>query len=383
MIKMIEEEKAHQFLMGLNEERYSHIKSQILALEPFPSLGRIFNMILQEEHHRKVMCDRDDRGEPTAAFDVLNTEKPQKAMVEQGSCRHCGRYVYNESTCAMRLSVSHRAGGRETKDRVVVMVDEVEELAVGRAEEQHAKLSMLLLQTRLLMCLQAEAMMRKVREFCLVLLLSKYKAYLVETSKPGYEKLSGNDIWIIDFEASRHMTGNLNALANLENVDAIPIELPDGMLRLVKIHKTVNLGSRITMSKVLYGPNFHCNLISVAQLIRELKCIAMFADELCVIQDSTSRSLIGVGELRGGVYCFNQIAIVKVQAHVVDSCNLWHNRLWHPSNAILSLLPKYLGANIHCNTDSNPCDVCFCAKQIHSTFNVSESNLGLFDERKR
>ena len=38
VIKMITEEKAHQFLMGLNNEPYSQIRSQILALKPFHSL---------------------------------------------------------------------------------------------------------------------------------------------------------------------------------------------------------------------------------------------------------------------------------------------------------------------------------------------------------
>jgi len=54
---MIEEEKAHQFLMGLNDELYSQIRGQILALEPFPSLDKIINMILQEENHRKIIRD--------------------------------------------------------------------------------------------------------------------------------------------------------------------------------------------------------------------------------------------------------------------------------------------------------------------------------------
>jgi len=54
MVTTIEDEKAHQFLMGLNDEPYSH-RSQILVLEPLPSIDRMFNMVSQEENHRKVM----------------------------------------------------------------------------------------------------------------------------------------------------------------------------------------------------------------------------------------------------------------------------------------------------------------------------------------
>jgi len=37
---------------------------------------------------------------------------------------------------------------------------------------------------------------------------------LIEMSKSGYEKLSGNEKWILDSGASRHRTGNLKALTN-------------------------------------------------------------------------------------------------------------------------------------------------------------------------
>ena len=45
IVAIYDEDKARQFLMGLNDEMYSAIRSQILELDPFPSLNRIFNMI--------------------------------------------------------------------------------------------------------------------------------------------------------------------------------------------------------------------------------------------------------------------------------------------------------------------------------------------------
>ena len=42
LIKMVEEEKAHQFLIGSNDEVYANIRGQILASEPLPSLDKIF-----------------------------------------------------------------------------------------------------------------------------------------------------------------------------------------------------------------------------------------------------------------------------------------------------------------------------------------------------
>ena len=43
--RLMDEERTHQFLMGLNDEKYSAIRGQILAMEPLPSLERIFNIV--------------------------------------------------------------------------------------------------------------------------------------------------------------------------------------------------------------------------------------------------------------------------------------------------------------------------------------------------
>jgi len=55
IMAMYEEDKAHQFLMGLNDDSYSTIRSQIFALDPLPPLDKIFNLTQQEENHRRVM----------------------------------------------------------------------------------------------------------------------------------------------------------------------------------------------------------------------------------------------------------------------------------------------------------------------------------------
>ena len=46
------DDKAHQFLMGLDDDSFSTIRSQILALDFLPPLEKIFNLVQQEENHR-------------------------------------------------------------------------------------------------------------------------------------------------------------------------------------------------------------------------------------------------------------------------------------------------------------------------------------------
>ena len=54
VIKMMNEENTHQFLMRLNDETLSTTHSQVLAFDPLPSIDIIFNMVTEEENHKKV-----------------------------------------------------------------------------------------------------------------------------------------------------------------------------------------------------------------------------------------------------------------------------------------------------------------------------------------
>jgi len=65
---MYEEDKSPRFLIGLKDDSYLGIQSQILALEPMPSLAKLFNTVMQEEHYKKMMVGWDDHSETVMAF---------------------------------------------------------------------------------------------------------------------------------------------------------------------------------------------------------------------------------------------------------------------------------------------------------------------------
>lgn len=70
IMKMLDEDKAHQFLMGLDDDLYSTVLSQILATDPLPSLDWMFNMVQQEESHKKMMCQYNINLEQVVTFVV-------------------------------------------------------------------------------------------------------------------------------------------------------------------------------------------------------------------------------------------------------------------------------------------------------------------------
>jgi len=53
--------------MGLDDDLYSNVRSQILALDPLPSLNRIFSIVQQEKNQKWVMRERDHKTKAAAS----------------------------------------------------------------------------------------------------------------------------------------------------------------------------------------------------------------------------------------------------------------------------------------------------------------------------
>ena len=137
---MFEADKSYQFLLGLNDDLYSQIRSQVLATKSLSS-EKIFNTVTQEEQHKKLMVMCDDRTESIAAFTV-NHSSITHAIGGKVMCRHCGRLGHEESVCYQIIGypsswVSRgRARGREALEAVKVL----ETKAEGETKKLHTRL---------------------------------------------------------------------------------------------------------------------------------------------------------------------------------------------------------------------------------------------------
>ncbi|XP_026387812.1 uncharacterized protein LOC113282888 [Papaver somniferum] len=185
------------------------------------------------------------------------------------------------------------------------------------------------------------------------------------------EKLSGK--WILDTGASRHMTGSKEFLFKTHKIGFSSVKLPNGTYSHAPCEGTVVFENNMKLYLFLFLPDLRGNLISLACLIKDLKCIVTLTDKLCVIQDRTTRTVIGVGEERDGVYIFHSGTLItanRVSAEE-DYC-LWHRRLGHASNKVISLLPCTNKVDCQKFLDE-PCDICFKAKQTRTSFPFSET----------
>nr|GMD63195.1 Retrovirus-related Pol polyprotein from transposon RE2 [Ipomoea batatas] len=326
-----ENNKLHQFLMGLCIEYYAQVRTNILSKDPLPSLDRAYQMVLQEEtiHSAKVS---EDKSPEVMSFAVKTGsgrghgrfDKPDKSHL---SCTHCKKSGHDVSQCFeihgypewYENRGNNARGGRSGRGR-----------GVPRANP---------------------TLTNKFTDKCGVssshlFSADQWKALtgLISGTKVSDDQLNGKfdtRLWIIDTGASRHVTGDSTRMTNAKDIFHCPVGLPNGKTVVATQEGSVRLTDKITFNHVLYVPSLSCNLISVSQLNDDMQSSVHFNSYMCAIQDQ-SREMIGAGVRRDGLYYFKGTDSVQhlTVNGVTTWVDLWHQRMGHPSEKVMKLLPS-------------------------------------------
>lgn len=81
------------------------------------------------------------------------------------------------------------------------------------------------------------------------------------------DKMTGEcdtNAWIIDTGASTHMTGNLNHMCEVHDIQSCPVGLPNGQHTAAIKEGSVVFDGGLKITNGLYVPKLNCNLISVS-----------------------------------------------------------------------------------------------------------------------
>jgi hypothetical protein len=82
-----------QFLMGLNES-FSHIRGQILLMDPLPSINKVFSLVVQEESQRQIFIRSINPNPASLITKSVPTQQNrfprQMIRKEKPVCTHCG-----------------------------------------------------------------------------------------------------------------------------------------------------------------------------------------------------------------------------------------------------------------------------------------------------
>ena len=110
----------------------------------------------------------------------------------------------------------------------------------------------------------------------------------------------------MDIGATNHISKTLPIL-NKTNMKHTFVELPNGEKTKIDSIGSVKMSNSITLTDVLYVPDFKFNLLSISQLTQSLGCNVTFYPDYCVVQDLTQRRrLVRAGRVM--VYIISQQA---------------------------------------------------------------------------
>ncbi|XP_074315656.1 uncharacterized protein LOC141651862 [Silene latifolia] len=337
-IKRLDNERLHQFFIGLDSTLYGTLRNQQFQLDPLPTLNRGNHAAVQVERLLGPASVQPNTPDIVAfaAPGVLRTPTDWKAIHEKEKLErrklfrtHCTVHSHDITSCFIKQNKFPDWWG--SRPRTLAELHSGKEVGQGAGGSGSARAHMV----------TAGA-------------ASSPSTHSI-SSLDRLSSMSHN--WIIDTGACNHVTGDLTIFTEQITIPPRPVGLLNGQRVMASIMGTVHIDNTIVLRGVLFVPSLTCSLISVSQLTLDNDYVLQFAKDSCSIQDRSSRTMIRVGELRDGLYFLrsdNKFSTVH-QVGMVGTFGLWHLKLGHPATKVVKLVP--LARNISLNK-SLVCDVC-------------------------
>jgi transposase InsO family protein len=210
-------------------------------------------------------------------------------------------------------------------------------------------------------------------------------------SASNLQHTQGSETWLTDSGASDHISAssqNLHPQApylgqdqvSVGNGQQVPIQSIGNSQLHTKFHK-------FQLRNVLHVPRIASNLLSVHKLCLHNNCSCSFDANKLLIQDLPTGRVLYKGLSRNGVYpihssnlftsAFNKTACAaSAYSFSAPIWQLWHSRLGHPSNKILSSIFPSLQCNPSLSESvKTHCTHCLAGKMHQLPFPVSNKTV--------
>ncbi|XP_072077788.1 uncharacterized protein [Arachis hypogaea] len=115
--KRREEEKVHQFLMGLEDVSYGTVRSNILATDPLPSLNRVYATLVQEERMKMISRTKEDKGSLMGLAVHTGYKHKSRNEIKPLVCSHCGRTGHEIKGCFQLIGYPEWWGDRSRDEK--------------------------------------------------------------------------------------------------------------------------------------------------------------------------------------------------------------------------------------------------------------------------
>jgi len=285
---LLQKDRVYVFLDGL-DDRLDKIRSDVLQLQPFPTVEQAYAYVRREDTRQSVMLTTN--GGPTASVMAIRggeTSPPlhmtkgqtwyaaprggkpnflkAKGQTEGGGhcCSHCGNIKHTRETCfklhgypewwnelkAKKLKEANGGTGRASiayagpQLSLTPLVESKVETPINHSDQGND-------------CYYNSS------------------AFIVS-------KEQRTDDWIVDSGATDHMTFSPDDLANHTEPRRTGISNANGVMYPIIGAGTVHLSPSISLPKTLLVPSLTNKLLSVGQATEELNCIALMYPTFCL-----------------------------------------------------------------------------------------------------
>ncbi|GJS63107.1 ribonuclease H-like domain-containing protein [Tanacetum coccineum] len=399
-----------QFLMGLNDV-YQPIRSNLLARDPLPDVKDAFAVVVREESHRGLAPGKITAKTNPAAFVAKtnngnnNFNNNRRVNSNNNSnrgpnpnlvCKHYGLIGHTIERCyelnaypagfKRNPNLSKQSGFVKKFNGNNVDASQSGSTSTGFmtasfTNDQMIKLLSLINEKPATNVYGSMACnMPCFFNNCTYFNLHIDKFFCAKTNAYAYNVTLG---WIINSGANQHMTVSTQNMFNVVDISSLQLSVghPNRTVAKFTTIGSLRLTEHVVLFDVLVIPEYTVNLLSVNKMIKDNKSFVGFHKSKCYIQDLILGKIVGTGSETAGLYMFDCVNSGKSFAGLYNSgtvCfvskELWHCRVGHPADQVLSVLSDKIGFKTGDHVSA--CDICHKAKQTREPFPLSDHKSG-------
>ncbi|KEH29684.1 hypothetical protein MTR_4g048330 [Medicago truncatula] len=293
------EDQVIQFLTGLHDN-FSVVKTQVLLMDPLPSINKVYSMVVQEESNNTAPppISIEDSSILVNALDARKLygrgKSPSGYSQSKNTSRYCTFCHRNNHTvdfCYQKhgypnanksLAASNVVTTESSTDSQSIGEGSSSISQTGLTQEQYVHLVSLLQQSSLV---SPASTSNPVSTNHIVSSTASHSVSGINTVISCSLNAQSN-YWLIDLGANEHICCSLSLLHSFHKIKPMNVILPNGTSVIVHYAGTAIFSRTFHITNVLYSPHFKVNLISFFALIQVL----------------SYEKMIGLGSLVDGLY---------------------------------------------------------------------------------